>query len=106
MHLRLDISQMRACMDLWRDALALPAHEGHREQQVLLGRVTGTVAGWSDLLRLCQADPGQEAALRELSAEVQQFKGWIDEAALATTLARQVKHLEEPWRPKKRISRH
>jgi hypothetical protein len=89
---------MRACMALWRGALALPTQGrsgAQKEQEALLTRVTGTVAGWSDLLRLCGADAGEEAALKELSAEVQRFKAWIEDAAVATKLARDIEQLHE-----------
>lgn len=90
MRLNLDALQMRACMDLWRNALTLP-QEGHAQiQHALLERVTATVSGWSDLLHLCHTDAHHEAALEQLKAEVARFKTWIDDAALACTLAGQV----------------
>jgi hypothetical protein len=104
MHLTLDAEQMRACMDLWRGALRVPARSWGDEQQALLARVTGTVSGWSDLLRLCRPDAGQEKALQELSAEVRRFNTWIDDAALATKLAVQINQMNAPRRTRKRAS--
>jgi hypothetical protein len=106
MRLNLDTSQMRTCMALWRGALALPARGcggAHKEQEALLARVTGTVSSWSDLLRLCGAEAGEEAALKELSAEVQRFKTWIEDAAVATKLARDIEQLNEQELTAKRM---
>jgi hypothetical protein len=95
MRLTLDSSQVRGCIALWREALA---HKGRARgplAQVMLARVTATVTGWSDLLALCRADQGEDEALERLRAEVEGFKVWIDEAALATKLAEDLQHLDE-----------
>lgn len=81
-------------MDLWRHTLALAQEGDGRIQRELLTRAAATVTGWSDLLRLCRAAPGGDAALGALKAEVTHFKTWIDQAVLACELASEVHAME------------
>jgi hypothetical protein len=93
MQLILDPNNVRACMTLWRETLALPGHARGEAQQVLLSRVTETLIGWSDLLRMCRAADGDEAALHQLALDISRFKGWIDDAILATRLSGELEQL-------------
>jgi hypothetical protein len=92
MQLTLDPDHVRACMALWRDALALPGHARGEAQEALLSRVTSTLVGWCDLLGMCSA-VDDDATVQELNADILRFKGWINDAIVATQLARDLENL-------------
>lgn len=103
MRVTLDPQQMRDCMELWRHVLTIRtgddgAHDSGAERAKRLTSLSGTLAGWLDLLRMCTADGRDSEALQQISDEVALFKAWTEEARLALAL------LQDAQRVKPRVA--
>jgi hypothetical protein len=83
-----DLEQARAAIDLWQHAVLTSQLANHRELALLNSAlpeaVTGSVAGWLDLLRDCAGE--DERTLRAITREVMQIGEWAEEARLALRL--------------------
>jgi hypothetical protein len=99
MQLTLDPGQVRACMNLWRETLTLPGHARGARQEALLSRVSATLIGWCDLLRMCRVMESDDRTFQELTADIMRFRAWIDDAMLATKLVSGLEHLDARSNP-------
>lgn len=83
MQLQLEVDRMRAAMDLWRQELAA------KPEVDALAKLSATLGGWLDLLRLCAPGQGEADLLRTIVAEVTQLREWADEGSAALRLIKQ-----------------
>lgn len=86
MRVTLDVGKMCGTMELWRHVLAQPDERGAGHRAASIAGVRNTVAGWSDLLRLCSVDAAEQEQLDSIRVQVAAFLDWLREADLAITL--------------------
>lgn len=91
MRVTLDVEKMRGTIELWRHLLAQPDELGAGHRAEAIAGVRHTVAGWSDLLRLCTVGGAEQPQFQSICAEVAAFQDWLQEASFAIALLRDVR---------------